>query len=81
MSSLKDTNKTTTALILNQGKEWQEIQTSPILLKTVSKVQGYEDKKLIKIYKQHSIWISNHLLIKTQIWTAIFFIRMYKYTK
>jgi hypothetical protein len=49
VSSLEDTNKTTTALILNQGKEWQEIQPSPILLKTVSKVQGYEDKKLIKI--------------------------------
>ena len=54
------------------------MQTSPILLKTVSKVQEYEDKKLIKIWKQHSSWISNHLLIKTQIWTAIFFIRIYQ---
>lgn len=31
-----------------------ENQTSPILLKTVSEVQGYEDKKLIKVWEQHS---------------------------
>lgn len=40
--------------VIKPGEKWQGIQGSLTLLKTVGEIQGYESKKLIKIWEEQS---------------------------